>query len=189
MPNDRGTNLHRALTQYNSFFRDLTESLIHDALEEMRVRMWAAGWHQKVIDNLRMTEVQLDENTGAVSGKILYDYKSTRTQPDGKQHEFNVSEGMEEGTEPHTITARWAPLLRWIDMATGQLRSAIEVFNPGMGKGRDTDITKLGIIHSTRDEMEPKMQAILDSASTQFLILTINGQPLPQTWYNRGDLT
>ena len=40
----------------------------------------------------------------------------------------------------------------------------------------------------TAGEMMPKIQAAEDSASARFLVLTLNGQPLPQAWYDRGDL-
>ena len=188
MPEDNRTNVHRALSQYNHFFRDLTENLIRDALDETKVRMRKANWDEKIIDSVKMSEVKLDESTGEVSGKITADYVSTRIQPDGKSHSFNVTEGMEYGTQPHYITRRWAPLLRWVDKHTGQLRSAFAVFNPGMGKGAGTHIQKLGVITDTRVELEPKMQAVINSASTQFFLLTLHGQPIPNTWYNRGDL-
>ena len=49
--------------------------------------------------------------------------------------------------------------------------------------------SKMTAGNDTADEMLPKMQAAADSASARFLVLTLNGQPLPQTWYDRGDLT
>ena len=84
MPEDRGTNVHRALSQYNSFFRDLVESLANDLLDEMKIKMKEAGWHEKVINSIKMSEITLNQSTGKISGKITANYISTRTQPDGK---------------------------------------------------------------------------------------------------------
>ena len=188
MPEDSRTNIHRALSQFPEFFRDLVDSLARDLVDEMKLKAKEANWHQKVIDSIRLSEITLNEGTGKIGGKIICDYTSTRIQPDGNQHSFNVAEGMEYGTQPHYITRRWAPLLRWVDKQTGRLRSAFEVFNPGMGKGVGTNIQKLGVIHDTGNTMMPKIQAVANSAWKQYLVLSLNGQQLPQTWYNRGDL-
>ena len=189
MPDDFEVNLHRFLSQYNEFFRDLAEKLYRDLLNEIKSRMRDAGYHKKLITNVRLSEIHLDERSGMVNLKIISDYTSSRVQPDGKPHEFNVADGMEKGTQPHEIKRRWAPLLRWIDKGTGLFRFAIRVHNPGMGKGQNTQISDLGVVGNTHTEMLPKMQVIVDRASRQFLISTLNGDTPPSSWYESGELT
>ena len=188
MPDDFDANVHRFLSQYNEFFRDLVETLYRDMLIEIKNRMREAGYNDKLIANVRLSEIHLDEQSGVVNLKIISDYTSSRIQADGKAHEFKVADGMEEGTEPHWIERRWAKMLRWIDKATGLHRFAIRTYNPGMGKGQHTSIKELGVVGKTHTELLPKMQKIVDKASRQFLFSTLRGQSLPPSLYERGEL-
>ena len=188
MPDDYEMKVHRFLSQYNDFFINLLEKLYRDMLVEIKQRMSNAGYHDKLIENVRLSEIHFDEESGKVDLKIISDYVSSRVQPDGQSHEFNVSDGMAEGTQPHEIKQRWAPLLRWVDKMTGQRRSAIQVYNPGMGKGQNTNIKELGVVKKTFDELMPKIQVISDRASIQFLVSTLGGGQMPQALYERGEL-
>ena len=48
--------------------------------------------------------------------------------------------------------------------------------------------SKMTAGNDTADEMMPKMQVIVDRASRQFLVSTLIGEPLPLSWYERGEL-